>query len=610
MQEADIVFQDDYFAHFYDGPQETLEDMSSHAMFLIDASLSETKLKLAKEVFVSLLQNMTETESDYFNIILFNGRYGETPMHWHPNEEIMQGYVNKEDTVYEAFPVNQDNIDLAVEFVSNMQNDGVNNTEENSYLDVAFEHAADLSENIGLSENVVSKVVIITNGMTDPNDVAGDISHMNLYYKLPILALGIGFDANMDALSALASGASDVAENIIDDMEVEEQLGNIKKHLHGTILKNLQITYQDMDGQEIDATQNIFKSFSRGSTFVVVGKLKPSQMLKTISITGQGLNGDYVQETEFTQTARHLGCGDAQAILCTEPGFQGECITITNSQDNLNNLEFKRKAVSAKIEGSCSWHAFTKTKYRGDSHILQPGAHEVLHGALFKRISSLKVTPKNEPKMAAKEINPDANFLARMWASLKVRDSTMNADLTEIPQLIQSAYEASKLNNFLTPYTDLYLNDDEDDVVTYEDLNPVFFQIDDQDHMKKFENLKQCQKPVECKDNFHFEKSVDNDSASAGQGQTCTGTLTLYSRPHFEGDNLIVDSSLSQIYHNTNGQRIRSLKTTGNCCWLLFDHRLFAGNVDKICGNADYPVRKGITGSVKRIGIQSPDSQS
>jgi len=169
--------------------------------------------------------------------------------------------------------------------------------------------------------------------------------------------------------------------------------------------------------------------------------------------------------------------------------------------------------------------------------------------------------------------------------------------LTEIPQLIQSAYEASKLNNFLTPYTDLYLNDDEDDVVTYEDLNPVFFQIDDQDHMKKFENLKQCQKPVECKDNFHFEKSVDNDSASAGQGQTCTGTLTLYSRPHFEGDNLVVDSSLSQIYHNTNGQRIRSLKTTGNCCWLLFDHRLFAGNVDKICGNADYPVRKGITGS-------------
>ena len=138
----------------------------------------------------------------------------------------------------------------------------------------------------------------------------------------------------------------------------------------------------------------------------------------------------------------------------------------------------------------------------------------------------------------------------------------------------QIAFKSAISKNFLTPYTNLYIQNEQDsepDLITFEDLNPVFFQVDDPDHDSKFEALKTCQKPVECNEHFHYEILDTID-----QSENCNGTLRLYSRPNFEGDTLIVDKSMSQIYHETYGPRIRSLNSSGNCCWLLFDHRYSA----------------------------------
>jgi len=36
---------------------------------------------------------------------------------------------------------------------------------------------------------------------------------------------------------------------------------------------------------------------------------------------------------------------------------------------------------------------------------------------------------------------------------------------------------------------------------------------------------------------------------------------------------------------------MRSLSTEGSCCWLLFDHRFFAGEVEKVCGDTKLVIK-------------------
>ena len=48
--------------------------------------------------------------------------------------------------------------------------------------------------------------------------------------------------------------------------------------------------------------------------------------------------------------------------------------------------------------------------------------------------------------------------------------------------------------------------------------------------------------------------------------------------------------------------QMRSLKSEGDCCWLLFDHRFFAGDVERVCGEESQEVRRKNIGSIKKIG--------
>ena len=60
--------------------------------------------------------------------------------------------------------------------------------------------------------------------------------------------------------------------------------------------------------------------------------------------------------------------------------------------------------------------------------------------------------------------------------------------------------------------------------------------------------------------------------------------------------------SLSQVYHSVSAHGLRSLMADGDCCWLIFQLRFFAGNVERVCGSFEQPLRGTNVGSVKRIG--------
>jgi hypothetical protein len=65
--------------------------------------------------------------------------------------------------------------------------------------------------------------------------------------------------------------------------------------------------------------------------------------------------------------------------------------------------------------------------------------------------------------------------------------------------------------------------------------------------------------------------SYESNNLDLNYGKpNCTGSITVYSKSKLRGDSLKVDESLCQLYHVDFSQRIVSLRSEGNCCWILF----------------------------------------
>ncbi len=80
--------------------------------------------------------------------------------------------------------------------------------------------------------------------------------------------------------------------------------------------------------------------------------------------------------------------------------------------------------------------------------------------------------------------------------------------------------------------------------LTYGDLSPVLLsQADDDPHARRqWEALRRCRPPVACRGNFHFELLQPEEDAV-----NCSGTLTLFTKPDFDGDQLELKSSVHQV---------------------------------------------------------------
>ena len=119
-------------------------------------------------------------------------------------------------------------------------------------------------------------------------------------------------------------------------------------------------------------------------------------------------------------------------------------------------------------------------------------------------------------------------------------------------------------------------------VLTYGELSPIFYADDaremtgggDISSAGLMGNLRGCEAPIQCHGNFHYEPYTDperepaSDTSSCQDCQMsdpvqeeaidCNGTITLFTKPNFEGESLEVDNvSINQLYHDTNSQRMR-----------------------------------------------------
>ncbi len=136
--------------------------------------------------------------------------------------------------------------------------------------------------------------------------------------------------------------------------------------------------------------------------------------------------------------------------------------------------------------------------------------------------------------------------------------------------------------------------------MTYESLQPIFFQMEDPDNDRKWKALMDCIPPIECHGKFHIEK-IAAPGVPAVSTPGCSGNLTVFSMPQMSGENLTITDSIQQVYHDDQKTLLRSLKSEGKCCWLLFEYRYFSGTVERICGDVEQLLRKKNIGSMKRI---------
>ena len=586
-----MVIKDDTFVHFYHGPSNA-ESIPAHVFFLFDTSLSGDKLMLAKEVFGAIIDSMTS--KDFFNLALFNGNYGKATEYWKVGQEV------------EILSCNTEIVQEVVDFINNLEDqESTNDNFVQGAIRDTINLVGSLSEDGSLPANAFSRIVLITDGRGESGPSEETL------HELPIIAVGIGSDANMTFLeNVVANGDGDLIDNIVKDIPVGDQLVEVTKRLHDVILKDIEFRYMTQDGDQLaSVSHSQFQFLNRGSDIVVSGQGDDLlQNLKAIEIKGQAANGDFEERVPFLPSPKHLGC-EAEITLCSLPAFQGKCVTLHGSSARLNKVKFHKKAVSAQISGTCSWMVFTKRNFKGKSVQLLPGAHEVLQGSLYQSIASLRVA--GAPSEHKTEIEEDfsifSNPLHQHNAYLKIKHA-LNQDFG-FDSPVRLASDAALYHQFLTPYTQIEFQSDDNTIVsqkilTFQDLSPVFYQVNDPELEEQSEALRLCQKPVECQDNFHFEPlEVQMDDTDDGQ---CNGTLTLYTRPSKEGESLEVHGSLRQVYHMVNGGQMRSFKSNGNCCWLLFKYRFFVGTVTKICGDAEQPLWNSELGSLKKIAYHGP----
>ena len=360
-----------------------VESIPAHVLFLFDTSMTGDKLALAKDTFSSIMNSVMP--KDFFNLGLFNGPHGKTSVQWKVN-------------TLETLACSEANVEAVTNYVNGLGEEEI--VIDNYAIDAIKENmklAQDLSEAGLLPANAISRVVLITDGRGQ-SETRHDFER-----QLPVIAIGIGSDANMTFLEQrLANRDGDLVQNIIKDVPVQDQLAEVTKRLHDVIVKDVEIHYLGQNGGLLQSvTQTQFQFLNRGSDLVVSGRADDLlQYLKAVEIKGQMANGPYRERFPFLASPRHLGC-DAEITLCSLPAFQGQCVTLYGSAARLNKVKFHKKAVSAQIRGTCSWLVFTRRNFKGKSIQLLPGSHEVLQGALYQSIASLQIAAEEESEAEA-----------------------------------------------------------------------------------------------------------------------------------------------------------------------------------------------------------------
>lgn len=329
-----------------------------------------------------------------------------------------------------------------------------------------------------------------------------------------------------------------------------ERLSKISVHQMKDLAQVNKVTI-DYSGDLVDQTtlsKTGFSSFPKSGQLIVVGRLKGRE---AGSITAH-VSSLFHTETLVSSPISPLPCSGS-VTLCQED----LCTEYTESAQSL-----PAAATVSAWTGNCSWTLYSLSNYLGDWLDLPHVSPDVRQGWV---VNSIQMQPQwhqegpEESIMGSKSFNSAENL--HDFVSL---ENLINKKVDE--HEAEQAINISLKHNFITPFTQLVLKDENSELLTYsyDDLLSPLLQ------------------PSPC---LQPQDICDNPRTSSCPPLSVTSEQ--------EGEVLISGS-----HPNLNLGSITQATQEGACCWIFFSLPDYAGDMEQFCGGED-EVHLDRIGSVK-----------
>ena len=561
-EDNEVQVIDGYFVHYF-VPNELVESLEKHVVFVLDISGSMTgeKIRQLKDAMFTVLDDMTE--SDYFNIVAFS----DIISHWNgefDNIRDFNDYVyndseddeKKDLSDLTIFQATEENKNLAISSVLELRADGGTNI--NDAILAGLEVTREAIKRETLPKNVKSMVIFLTDGLpssgvTNDEEIKSNIQKNN-EDQIPVFTIAFGADTDIGLLQDIASQNNAVSKRIYEGSDAALQLEDFYAQISSPLLSKLKFEYVGGLVENSSVSDSSVNTFFKGAEFIITGKLSQDEGEMALNVTGYGKDGLYHKE---------IG-------ICLRP-----------STLEANSTE-EAEEPSGEVDVSDSSLSFP-------FQCLEP-----------------RVYPKSEAQ----------SFLQKLFAFQHIRQVLKKRDLEKIEEekqkLTATALELSLENNFVTDLTSLVVikPDEEPKVNTFVDnsgfqnqhsvqfktasfsphgIQPLSLSFNSR---PQFASAQPPPPPVQSvvasydqydyayDESFLESSNVDFQPPTTQAPVECSnGTLTLHSKTYNRGEMVEVTESVADLSTEMFANKAVTAELTGDCCWEIYADVNYTGEV-------------------------------
>jgi len=565
-EDNEVQVIDGYFVHYF-VPNELVQALQKHVVFVLDISGSMTgeKIRQLKDAMFTVFDDMTE--SDYFNIVAFNDRIS----HWDGKFTNIRG-INDYDFDYSegdneevlanltVFQATEENKNLAISSVLELRADGGTNI--NDAILAGIEVTKEAIKKETLPENVKSMVIFLTDGLpssgvTNDDEIKSNIQKSN-EAQIPVFTIAFGADTDIGLLQDISSQNNAISKRIYEGSDAALQLEDFYAQISSPLLSKLKFDYVGGLVDNSSVSDSSVNTFFRGAEFIITGKLSENEGKMGLNVTGYGKDGLYHKEIE----------------VCLRPSPLELDSNTEEAEESSGDVDYSDSSVSFPLQ------------------CLQP-----------------RVYPKSEAQ----------SFLQKLFAFQHIKQVLKKRDTEQIEEkkqnLTATALELSLKNNFVTDLTSL--------VVIKPDEEPKVNKFVDNSGFRQSVNYKtasfspgscfgrcfgiqplslsfstpQAQAPpvapvAASYDQYDYSYDAEDESflesfngggprepATEAPLECSNGTLSLYSKTYNRGEVVELTESVADLKAEMFDNKAVTALITGDCCWEIYAEANYTGEV-------------------------------
>merc|ERR1711953_687538 len=546
-EDNEVQVIDGYFVHYF-APNELIQTLEKHVVFVLDISGSMTgeKIRQLKDAMFTVFDDMTE--SDYFNIVAFSDRIS----HWNGKFDNLRDfndyidYNDEEDNEKKeealanlpVFQATEENKNLAISSVLELKADGGTNI--NDAILAAIDVTKEAIKKETLPQYVKSMVIFLTDGLpssgvTNDDEIKSNIQESN-GEKIPVFTIAFGEDTDVSLLQETSSQNGGISKRIYEGSDAALQLEDFFAQISSPLLSDVKFEYVGGLVDNSSVSDTTVNTLFNGGEFIISGKVseEESGLLESI-ITGDGRDGIYEQRfcLRFSEIPDYTDYSISEEIGSVRLSFHEDNSTL--SRCHLPKVYPKSEAQS-----------FLQ-KLFAFQHIKQ---------LLKKRDLAQSEEEKSEMSKNATQLALDNNFVTSL-TSLVVIKPDESPQVTEFVKNIEEVpfnfkKNVNRFQTFGIQPLSLSFSQSAPTYDYYDDINLESFVVK---HEKEEETTTSA--PVKCNN----------------------GTLTLYSKTYNRGQELQLAESDDDLRGENFSDKAVTALLTGDCCWELHADPGYSGEV-------------------------------